>query len=151
MRAVRMERTIKSLQWTERVQSYDDQVGWNYIRKLKEFMDGGLIDFGFLEATSRILTKGCHNPPCAGSGPTVNGGWSAGSIDLAKERVTNFKNMLLTLEAGGKPALLRALIQYFTDRKVIMNSQILQSQTPQGQLYPSYRYQLSNFLSAMTE
>ena len=137
-------------EWTERIQSYDDKKGWNYIRKLKEFVDHGLVEFEFLEATSGILTKGCHNPPCLGSSPKKQGGWGSGDVHLAEERVKNFQTILLALEAGGEAALLRALITYFTDQSDTMNSKILTSQTPQGQLYPSYRYQLPDFLSALT-
>jgi hypothetical protein len=137
-------------EWTERVQSYDDGKGWNYLRKLKEFVDYGLVDYEFLEATSGILTKGCHDAPCKGSGIGVNGGWGAGDIHLADERVKNFQSILVALDAGGEDALLRALVRYFTERQDVVNSQILTSQTPQGQLYPSYRYQLPDFLSAMT-
>lgn len=139
-------------EWTERVQSYDDLKGWNYMRKLKEFVDGGLVDFEFIEATSGILTKGCHEPPCGsvGQATTLNGGFGQGDILWEEERVTNFKNVLITLEAGGEEALLRALIKYFTDRQDVMNSQILRSQTPQGQLYPSYRWQLPDFLASLT-
>ncbi|KAL7532158.1 hypothetical protein ACHAXR_009762, partial [Thalassiosira sp. AJA248-18] len=137
-------------EWTERIQSYDDKKGWNYMRKLKEFVDHGLIDFEFLEATSGILTKGCHDPPCVGSGSKINGGWGSGDVHLAEERVKNFQTILIALEAGGEDALLRALIKYFADRQDTMNSQILRSQTPQGQLYPSYRYQHFDFLAALT-
>jgi hypothetical protein len=136
-------------EWTERVQSYDDLKGWNYMRKLKEFVDDGLVEFSFLEATSGILTSGCTEPPCTGSGKKKNGGWGAGNVHLAEERVKNFQTILLALEAGGETALLRALLKFFTDKQDVVNSQILRSQTPQGQLYPSYRYQLPDFLSAL--
>lgn len=57
----------------------------------------------------------------------------------------------VALEANqSELALLHGLIQFFTDREDIMATQILLSQTPQGKLYPSYRYQLSDFLSAIT-
>ena len=147
--------------WTDRVQSYDDSdgSGWSYMNELKKFVLGGMIDDSFIHATSAILTKGCHSPPCSSSnsasanvGEGNNGGFGTGSnIHLAEERVTNFNIALVALEAGrGELALLRGLIQYFTDREDIMATQILLSQTPQGKLYPSYRYQLSDFLSALT-
>jgi len=148
--------------WTDRVQSYDDSdgSGWNYMNELKKFVLGGMIDDSFIHATSAILTKGCHSPPCSSSNSASandveggnNGGFGTGStIHLAEERVTNFNIALVALEAGrGELALLRGLIQYFTDREDIMATQILLSQTPQGKLYPSYRYQLSDFLSALT-
>lgn len=144
--------------WTDRVQSYDDsdRSGWNYMNELKKFVLGGMIDDSFIHATSAILTMGCHSPPCSSSTVNVdesnNGGFGTGStIHLAEERVTNFNIALVALEAGrGEMALLRGLIQYFTDREDIMATQILLSQTPQGKLYPSYRYQLSDFLSALT-
>ena len=147
--------------WTDRVQSYDDSdgSGWKYMNELKKFVLGGMIDDSFIHATSAILTKGCHSPPCSSSnsasanvGEGNNGGFGTGSnIHLAEERVTNFNIALVALEAGrGELALLRGLIQYFTDREDIMATQILLSQTPQGKLYPSYRYQLSDFLSALT-
>jgi len=146
-------------EWTERVQSYDDGKGWNYMKKLKEFVDGGFIDNDFIIASSGILTKGCHEPPCDGgssssfsiNGGQINGGgFGEGEVYKAEERNENFRSVLLTLEAGGEDALLRGLIAYFDDRQDVMNSQVLRSQTPQGQLYPSYRYQLPDFLSALT-
>ncbi len=39
--------------------------------------------------------------------------------------------------------------KYFDNHQETINSQILWSQTPQGQLYPSYRYNLADFLSAL--
>jgi hypothetical protein len=61
-----------------------------------------------------------------------------------------FQNALIALDAGGEDALLRGLHRYFTDREEVMAAQILLPQTPQGMLYPSYQYQLSVFLSALT-
>ena len=54
-------------EWTHRIQEYDVD-GWNYIEKLKEFVDGGYTDFSFVDAVSGILNIGCHDPPCKGFG-----------------------------------------------------------------------------------
>jgi len=54
-------------EWTHRIQEYDVD-GWNYIEKLKEFVDGGYEDWSFVDAVSGILNIGCHDPPCAGFG-----------------------------------------------------------------------------------
>ena len=136
-------------EWAERVQSYDDLEGWNYMKNLKDFVDNGLIDFEFLKATSGILTGGCIRPPCVGSSSANKGGLGAMNVHLAEERVKNFKRILLALEAGGETSLLRALTDFFNDRQDDVNRDILRSQTPQGQLYPSYRYRLADFLSAL--
>ena len=57
-------------EWTHRIQEYDVD-GWNYIEKLKEFVDGGYEDWSFVDAVSGILNIGCHDPPCAGFGDKV--------------------------------------------------------------------------------
>ena len=134
-----------------RPQSYHDpKTGWNYMRKLKEFVDGGLVDFDFLKAVSGIVTKDCHDAPCDGAAMGIDGGRGTGAVSDAEGRLKNFQQILIVLDVGGENAMIRALIKYFTDRQDIMNSQVLRSQTPQGQLYPSYRYQLADFLSSLT-
>ena len=134
-----------------RTQSYNDpKTGWNYMRKLKEFVDGGLVDFDFLNAVSGIVTKECHDAPCDGAAMGINGGRGTGEMSDSQARLRNFQQILVILDVGGENAMIRALLKYFTDRQDIMNSQVLRSQTPQGQLYPSYRYQLADFLSALT-
>ena len=138
-------------EWTERVQSYDDGKGWNYISQLKKFVDTGLYDMDFVKAVSGIVTHGCHEPPCRGATSSINGGLgSTTEIRAVEDRERNFQTVLLALDAGGKKAMIRALTNFLLDYKEIMNKKILQSQTPEGQLYPSYRYQLSDLLSALT-
>eukprot|EP00804_Cyclotella_cryptica_P021002 CCRYP_009303-RD/>CCRYP_009303-RD protein AED:0.09 eAED:0.09 QI:102/0.93/0.93/1/0.8/0.62/16/340/1751 len=138
-------------EWTERIQTYDDGKGWNYMKELKNFVDTGMYNVDFPHAVSGIVTQGCHDPPCEGASERTNGGFgSATEIHMADDRVQNFQTALVALEAGGEKALVRAVTNFFSDRKGIVNSNILQSQTPEGQLYPSYRYQLSDFLSALT-
>jgi len=137
-------------EWTERIQNYDDGKDWNYLQKLKDFVDGGMIDFDFLDGVSAIVNRGCHLPPCDGAAANVNGGIGAGAtIHLQEERLNNFKTVLEALERPGEKALIRAASKYINDYKDIINSQILLSQTPQGQLYPSYRYSLPDFLDAL--
>jgi len=138
-------------EWTERVQTYDDGKGWNYMKELKKFVDTGLYNLEFVNATSGIVTQGCHDPPCSGAKSSINGGLGALEVRLKEERSNNFLQALLALGAGGEKALVRALTNFVSERKEKVNSEILQSQTPEGQLYPSYRYQLSDFLSALTK
>ena len=57
-------------EWAHRIQEYDVD-GWNYIEKLKEFVDGGYTDFSFVDSVSGIINIGCHDPPCAGFGDTA--------------------------------------------------------------------------------
>ena len=138
-------------EWTERVQIYDDGKGWNYIKELKKFVDTGMYDMDFIHAVSGIVTQGCHDPPCKGANSKINGGFgSATEVRKAEERVKNFETALEALDAGGEKALVRALTNFMSENKEAMNTKILQSQTPEGQLYPSYRYRLSDFLSALT-
>lgn len=138
-------------EWAERIQTYDDGKGWNYMKELKKFVDTGLYDMDFLHAVSALVTHGCHDPPCKGATANVNGGFgSTSDVRVADERAKNFQTALVALDAGGEKALVRGLTNFLSDNKQVMNSKILQSQTPEGQLYPSYRYQLSDFLSALT-
>jgi hypothetical protein len=138
-------------EWTERVQTYDNGKGWNYVKELKNFVDNGMYNVDFLHAISGIVTHGCSDPPCEGASEMTNGGFgSATEIRMSDDRVKNFQIALVALEAGGEKALVRAVTNFFSEKKEIVNSKILQSQTPEGQLYPSYRYQLSDFLSALT-
>lgn len=137
-------------EWTERVQTYDDGKGWNYLKELKNFVDDGMYNVDFLHAVSGIVTQGCADPPCEGASQRTNGGLGSAEIRMADDRLKNFQTALVALEAGGEKALVRAVTNFFSEKKEIVNSKILQSQTPEGQLYPSYRYQLSDFLSALT-
>jgi hypothetical protein len=47
--------------WMNEVQEYD-KGGWNYINELRSFVDGGMVDEGFINAVSGIVNRGCHNP-----------------------------------------------------------------------------------------
>ena len=47
--------------WINEVQEYDSG-GWNYINELRSFVDGGMVDDGFINAVSGIVNRGCHNP-----------------------------------------------------------------------------------------
>jgi len=68
--------------WVEELQSYNAG-SWNYINKLKKFVDGGMQGNGFINAVSGIVNRGCHNPPCA-----------AGPVDGESERSSNFLKVL---------------------------------------------------------
>ena len=80
-------------EWTERIQTYDDGKGWNYMKELKKFVDTGLYDMGFLYAVSALVTHGCHDPPCKGSNVNIKGGFGAASdVRMADERAENFQS-----------------------------------------------------------
>lgn len=134
-------------EWTERVQSFDDLKGWNYLDELRKFVDGGLFDFDFFDATSGLIDQGCIDPPCAGSSA---GQMGSKEVHLKDERRNNFQTILQALNTGSEKALLRGMVKYFSDMSDVMNGQILRSQTPQGQLYPSHRYTLDDMLASMT-
>jgi len=71
------------LYWMESVQKYDDS-GWNYMDKLHEFVDTGMVDTkGFIDSVSGIVNRGCHNPPCG-----------TGALDGGPERHDNFVKVL---------------------------------------------------------
>eukprot|EP00569_Conticribra_weissflogii_P003742 CAMPEP_0171329350 /NCGR_PEP_ID=MMETSP0878-20121228/1211_1 /TAXON_ID=67004 /ORGANISM="Thalassiosira weissflogii, Strain CCMP1336" /LENGTH=571 /DNA_ID=CAMNT_0011829321 /DNA_START=17 /DNA_END=1732 /DNA_ORIENTATION=- len=55
--------------WIDAVQSYDVP-GWNYIRKLEEFVEDGMMDGMFIHGVSGIVTQGCHDAPCEGMAST---------------------------------------------------------------------------------
>jgi len=70
--------------WLESLQSYDER-GWNYMKELHKFVDGGMTDNSFIDGVSGVVNRGCHDPPC-GTGP----------VDGIQERAGNF-NKVLTL------------------------------------------------------
>jgi hypothetical protein len=47
--------------WVESLQSYDVG-GWNYIDKLKSWVDKGMNGDEFINSVSGIVNRGCHNP-----------------------------------------------------------------------------------------
>jgi hypothetical protein len=47
--------------WVESVQSYNVG-GWNYIDKLKTWVDKGMTGDDFINSVSGIVNRGCHNP-----------------------------------------------------------------------------------------
>jgi hypothetical protein len=51
--------------WVTEVQPYDGD-GFDYVMRLRDFVDGGLRDGSFPLAVSGIVAAGCHAPPCAG-------------------------------------------------------------------------------------
>ena len=89
--------------WIDSVQSYDyyngnsngqEDTSWNYIQKLQEFVEGGMVDGLFLHSVSAIVTQGCHEAPC----PSVEG--TVVTMDDANLRYSYF---LQVLEALGLP------------------------------------------------
>ncbi|MCB9593055.1 MAG: hypothetical protein H6719_10010 [Sandaracinaceae bacterium] len=68
--------------WMSSVQTYEAD-GWAYLDALRAFVDGGLVDDGFIDAASGIVNRGCHAPPCA-----------TGPVDGADERRANFDRVL---------------------------------------------------------
>jgi len=72
--------------WMESVQQYNEG-GWNYMEKLRKFVDGGFQDRGFIDAVSGIVNRGCHNPPCG-----------TGAVDGGNERNANFIKTLIAFE-----------------------------------------------------
>ena len=66
-------------EWAERVQRYESD-GWaGYESELTQFLNGGMNDDTFIEATSRIFVRGCHLPKC-----------SELDVHMADERKANF-------------------------------------------------------------
>ena len=51
--------------WVTEVQPYDGD-DFDYVMRLRDFVDGGLRDGSFPLAVSGIVAGGCHAPPCAG-------------------------------------------------------------------------------------
>lgn len=72
----------------------EDTSSWNYIQKLQEFVEGGMVDGLFLHSVSAIVTQGCHEAPC----PSVEG--TVVTMDDANLRYSYF---LQVLEALGLP------------------------------------------------
>lgn len=77
--------------WMESVQQYNEG-GWNYMEELVKFVDGGLVDRGFIDAVSGIVNRGCHNPPCG-----------TGAVDGGTERNANFIKTLVAFELVDPP------------------------------------------------
>jgi len=74
--------------WLNSVQPYT-AAGWDFYEELKSFVDGGLNanDNSFIDGTSGIVNRGCHNPPNCGSG-SLHGGQS---------RRNNFRTILTAM------------------------------------------------------
>lgn len=72
--------------WVEELQSYNVG-GWNYIKELQKFVDGGMKGSSFIDAVSGIVNRGCHDPPCA-----------AGPVDGLSDRSSNFSKVLKELK-----------------------------------------------------
>ena len=68
--------------WMSSVQPYESE-GWRYLEQLRAYVDGGMVDGGFINAVSGIVNRGCHNPPCA-----------TGPVDGADDRRQNFLTVL---------------------------------------------------------
>ncbi len=49
--------------WITEIQLYN-KGGFQYVQRLREFVDGGLQDWSFIQGVSGIATQGCHDPPC---------------------------------------------------------------------------------------
>merc|ERR1712110_574770 len=64
--------------WLNAVQPYSSD-GWNYIDKLRKW-----VDAGFINGASGIVNRGCHNPPNCGTG----------DLHAGEERKANFKKVL---------------------------------------------------------
>jgi len=69
--------------WMKSVQLYEKD-GWTYMDNLKSFVAGGLTGNAFIDSVSGIVNRGCHDPPCSGSGPVAHG----------PERRANFDKVL---------------------------------------------------------
>lgn len=74
--------------WLNAVQPYDAP-GWNFYSELKGWVDGGmdLNDASFIDGTSGIVNRGCHNPPHCGTG----------NLHAGDKRRTNFKKVLVAM------------------------------------------------------
>jgi len=56
--------TTAMFEWSERVQRYDN-TGWAYEDELTKFFDEGMADDSFIDAVSRIFSRGCHTAGCS--------------------------------------------------------------------------------------
>lgn len=74
--------------WLNAVQTYDTG-GWNYIDRLKKWVDAGmqLADTSFIDGASGIVNRGCHNPPACGTGP----------LDAGAKRSDNFAKVITAM------------------------------------------------------
>ena len=71
--------------WIKIAQEYNIG-GWNYMAKLRQFVDGGMADTSFIDSVSAIVNRGCALPPCP-SGP----------VDGLADRAANFRKALQVL------------------------------------------------------
>ena len=58
--------------WVTEIQSYNKE-GFQYLQQLREFVDGGLQDWSFVQGVSGIVTQGCHEPPCQEGAAELDG------------------------------------------------------------------------------
>jgi len=74
--------------WLNAVQTYDHSE-YNFMTQLKSWVDGGLNmeDNIFIDGTSGIVNRGCHNPPNCGTG----------ELDGREDRQHNFAKVLTAM------------------------------------------------------
>ena len=93
--------------WITEVQSYDsvaeegEEGGFNYLRRLAEFVDGGLRDWSFVHGVSGIVTQGCHSPPCVEGAEFV--GASRKATFIKTLRLLGLKVVDDVVNRGGMP------------------------------------------------
>lgn len=68
--------------WIQEVQTWNT-AEFNYLERLRQFVDGGMVDSSFIDAVSGIVNRGCPNAVCA-----------AGAVDGLSDRRQNFKKVL---------------------------------------------------------
>jgi len=75
--------------WIMEVQEYDVD-GFNYMKQLRKYVDGGFKDSNFIDSVSGIVTQGCHKPPCI-----------EGIQFVREEKRANFTKILKILGLAG--------------------------------------------------
>ena len=151
-RTMELRWIVALFEWVERIQSYNDDNGWNYMEQLHAVMEGDLLNDlkfeqnHFIDAVGGIVHQGCPSPPCDKD--------NLQRVHLARERKANFKVVLEALELPVRGAIFREMELHLITVKQDFEDVILLSKTPNPKkggktMHQSYRYHFADFIESL--
>lgn len=155
-RTMELRWTVALFEWAERVQSFDDGRGWNYIDEVTKFTADkemiSSVEFSlmqgepshFVDEVGGVLEQGCPYPPCDRRNPK-----------RLRWRHRRKRNFVTALEGVGLPVksdMYRRLEDHLLSPTLRANFEnvLLQSKSPMdGKMYQSYRYHFEDFIESL--
>jgi len=152
-RTMEMRWIVALFEWSERVQSYNNDDGWNYIQELTNFnWEGDLIgklQFSllqnepshFIDGVGGVLEQGCPYPPCDSTNPK-----------RLRWKSRRKKNFITAVEGVGLPVksdLFRETEKQFTKVENFEDVLLVSKSPVDGKVYQSYRYHFTDFMESL--